>query len=110
MSDETLSVSVEEAGPNPHYRPPIMRWNRVEVVGVKGLEIGVVGDVTGDLTLVVRPTGGKWPLGQEPDPDTVHRLGDRGQNLVFVISNDERGPAVGHEFEPDATGRCRVCG
>jgi hypothetical protein len=101
-------IAMEAVGPNPHYRPPIMRWNRVEIVGVRGLVFGIVDDGGGTLTLAVRMGGGEWRNGYEPDPKSICVLAD--PDFVFQAINDERGPAVGHEFDPDETGRCKACG
>jgi hypothetical protein len=79
---------LQAGGPNPHFRPPVMRWNRVEVIGVRGLTFGVVADAGGTLTLAVKMA----------DPA-----------FVFQVKNDERGPAVGHEYEPDGNGGCKAC-
>jgi hypothetical protein len=43
-----------------------MNWFRVQVVAESGMEIGVVRDSDGVLTLIVRASGNEWPGGVEP--------------------------------------------
>jgi hypothetical protein len=107
IEDSSRGVTLQAGGPNPHFRPPVMRWNRVEVIGVRGLTFGVVADAGGTLTLAVKMAGGRWRDGHEPRPDTVLALADPA--FVFQVKNDERGPAVGHEYEPDGNGGCKAC-
>jgi hypothetical protein len=107
IKDFSQGMTSQAGGPNPHFRPPVMRWNRVEVVGVRGLVFGIVADANGILTLSVKMGGGTWREGGEPIPDTVCVLADPA--FVFQVVNDERGPAVGHEYEPDGDGGCKAC-
>jgi hypothetical protein len=106
---EQGSVALEATGLNPHYKPPIMRWNRVEIVGVRGLEFGIIEDCQGVLTLAVKMAGAKWRPGYEPDPGSTQLLADPA--FVFQVINDERGPAREHEFQPDPddADQCVIC-
>lgn len=72
---------------NPNYRPPRMRWRRVEIIAAEGTEFGIVLDVEGDLSLVTRRAGEEWPHGHEPTSgiNTI-APGER----AYRVSNDER--------------------
>jgi hypothetical protein len=95
-------------GLNPHYKPPIMRWNQVEIVSRHGVEFAVMYDSGGLLSIAVRLPGEDWPCDETPKSSNVLAPGEKS----FVVTNDERGPAREHEFQPDPSNpmECLICG
>jgi hypothetical protein len=97
---------LEIEGRNPHYRPPVMKWNCVEVVCPEESHVRVAADSGGLLSLEILPPGNISHLSEhERATITSLPLGHR----VFVIRDDTRGSAVEHEFTPDAHGVCTRC-
>lgn len=95
-------------GPNPHFKPPLMRWNQVEIIAPVGIEFGILYDSDGLLSIVLRLPDSKWPSGYEPTGLTnLIQPGDKS----YRIENKERMAAVGHEFtaHPDSPGKCLLC-
>jgi hypothetical protein len=99
----------ESQGPNPHYKPPIMRWNQVELVADEGTEFGIECDSGGLLSIVIRSAGKDWPHDRK-EPTSGRNTIEPG-NICYVVTSDERGPAVGHEFMRSSgpQGGCAVC-
>lgn len=94
---------------DPHYRPPVNRWRRVEVVCRFECMVGVILDSTRGGALVIQVVPGtEWDprvdleVGHEALPLTSDRS-------IFVVRSNERGAAVGHEFDDDGSGNCRIC-
>lgn len=106
MSEEHQTGSIVN-GTNPHYCPPVMRWNRVEIEVPAGYKLIQTADTHGDLCLrlyaptdIVEPqhVNSAWLFTMPP--------GKR----CFVIENDDKGPPVDHAFNPDERDICRTCG
>lgn len=110
MSEELNAAPGEAVGPNPHYKPPLMRWNQVEILAAEGTELGIVIDEGGVLRIAVRPDGQGWPHDSDPPVDTRNTIA--AGKRFYVVFTDDRGPAVGHEFVPDPAnpGICAACG
>jgi len=109
--DESKSAAPGEAvGLNPHYRPPLMVWNHVEIVSEPGYEFGIVADEAGVLQIAVRKVGHSWPKEMNPQPSSVNTIAEGFSR--YIVTSGERGPAVGHEFAPDPAnpGICAACG
>lgn len=71
-TDDAAATSYECTGPNPDYRPPVMRWNKVEILSPEGMEFGVVYDNDGLLSVAVRHAGDEWPSGSSPSAESIN--------------------------------------
>ena len=106
MSEEKQAYAAQ--GKNPHYKPPINVWHRVEVIAPVGTQFGIIMDEHGTLTIAMRPNVGEdWPHGAIPEIGTTILEGHQ----AYQVLSDERGPAVGHEFQADPNNpeKCLVC-
>lgn len=108
MPEQQLQGEVA-VGLNPHYRPPIMRWNRVELVAEPGHSFGIRHDEGGVLTILVKPPGKDWPFGMEPTAGGVNTIDEGARS--YEVWNDERGTVRDHDSEPvdGDVSRCRIC-
>ncbi len=106
---EERTESFVALGPNPHYRPPIMSWNQVEMIADEGTEFGIECDSDGLLSIVIRGEGKPWPHGRK-EPTSGRNTIEPG-NVCYLVKNDERGPAVDHEFQPSSINpdECVIC-
>ena len=104
-----VGIPMEAKGLNPHYKPPVMRWNQLEIMAPVGYTFGIVMDSMGLLAIAVKPPNGEWPKGYEPvEGINTIKEGD----ICYSVLNDERGPAREHEFEPGEPtdlNSCKVC-
>ena len=115
---ETMSEPIEETraymatGRNPHYKPPLNRWRTVEIMAPAGCLVGVVLDSEPSAALViVVHQGREWSSEMDLEEGHVAHLMSE-ERRFFRVQNDERSPAVDHEFapDPDDPRRCTVCG
>jgi hypothetical protein len=106
---EPQVLIAEAIGQNPHYKPPIMRWNQVELIADEGTQFGIECDSSGLLSVMIRFPGKSWPHNRKEPMSGLNTI--EPGNVCYVVSSDERGPAVGHEFMRSSSplGGCAIC-
>jgi hypothetical protein len=102
---EEPRTAMEATDTNPHFRPAIMRWNKVEIIAPEGMEFAILYDSDGLLSITARPKGSQWKDGYEPKDADIIKPGE----ISWRVENGARGPAIGHEFQPNGSGKCAIC-